>query len=275
VKAGWEVKALGEFAKTGSGGTPTKGKSEFYHGGTIPWLMSGEVANSNIVKATKFITEQGLAGSSAKIFPENSVLIAMYGATAGQVGILRFEASTNQAVCAVLPCEHHVPEFLYYYLLGTKSVLVSQAVGNAQPNISQAKIKALQIPLPPLDEQKRIVAVLDAAFEGLSRARTHVETNLQNARELFQSEAEHMFSSGLKRWPKLELVDATDIITCGVAKRPDYHATGVPFLSAKNVKKGHIVWGDYKFVSQADHEILTKYNKPRRGDVLYTRVGNF
>lgn len=111
----------------------------------------------------------------------------MYGATAGEVGVLRFEAATNQAVCAIMPGSEHLPEYIYYYLIHAKRSLVAQAVGNAQPNISQAKIKALKIPLPPLDEQKRIVAVLDAAFEGLTRARTHVETNLQNAQELFES----------------------------------------------------------------------------------------
>ena len=187
MKAGWEVKLISEFAQTGAGGTPTKGTSEYYDGGTIPWLLSGEVANANITEATKFITDKGLAASSAKLFPKGSVLVAMYGATAGEVGILRFEASTNQAVCAIKPNKDYVTEYLYYYLLKAKALLASQATGGAQPNISQAKIKALAIPLPRLAEQKRIVSILDEAFEGLDRARENAEANLKSARELFES----------------------------------------------------------------------------------------
>ena len=115
MKAGWQKKPLGVVCKTGSGGTPLKSKKEFYENGTIPWLMSGEVSQGEIHHATRFITSKGLENSSARIFPVNTVLIAMYGATAGQVGILKFEASTNQAVCGVLPNDQFLPEFLYYF----------------------------------------------------------------------------------------------------------------------------------------------------------------
>jgi type I restriction enzyme S subunit len=81
----------------------------------------------------------------------------MYGATAGEVGILRFQAATNQAVCAVLPSDNFVPEFLYYFLLAQQKTLIATATGNAQPNISQAKIRAIRIPMIPQDEQLRIV----------------------------------------------------------------------------------------------------------------------
>lgn len=195
MKARWEVKPLGEIAKTTAGGTPKKSNKTFYEGGTIPWLVSGEVANPNITESKNFITKAGLAGSSAKIYPKNSVLIAMYGATAGEVGILRFQACSNQAVCAVLPNPNYLPEYLYYCLLNLQSNLAGQAIGNAQPNISQAKIKALEIPIPPLKEQKRIVAVLDAAFDGLTRAKENAEANLQNARELFEAGLVSVFSA--------------------------------------------------------------------------------
>jgi type I restriction enzyme S subunit len=207
VKAGWEFKPIESFAKTGAGGTPAKSSKSFYEGGKIPWLLSGEVANQNITESRNFITEEGLKGSSAKLFPANSVLVAMYGATAGEVGILRFEAATNQAVCAVLPSNQYVPEYLYFYLLLAKASLVAQAVGNAQPNISQAKIKSLPIPLPPLEEQQRIVAVLDEAFEGLARARAHAEANLQNARELFAG-AIHSEFAKVDSVPKRKIGDA-------------------------------------------------------------------
>src|SRR5664279_2119985 len=99
--------------------------------------------------------ENGLKNSAAKMFPKDTVLVAMYGATAGQVGLLRFEAATNQAVCGILPNKQFIPEFLFYLILSRKDELVAQASGNAQPNISQIKIKNTEIPIPPLTEQQR------------------------------------------------------------------------------------------------------------------------
>jgi len=238
VKEGWEAQSIASFAKTGAGGTPKKSTKAFYEGGNIPWLLSGEVANANIVEAKNSITPEGLKGSSAKLFPANSVLVAMYGATAGQVGILRFEAATNQAVCAILPSDQHIPEYLYYYLLHAKPSLVAQAVGNAQPNISQAKIKSLEIPLPPLEEQQRIVAVLDEAFEGLARARAHTEANLQNARELFERQLGEYFSDTPKEWLSRKLKQITSKIGSGATPRGGagaYKNEGISLIRSLNV----------------------------------------
>ena len=108
----WELKKLGDICKTGAGGTPLKARKEYYLGGIIPWLKSGEVKQGEIYKSINFITSKGLVNSSAKLFPPDTVLVAMYGATAGQVGILRFEASTNQAICGIYPNRQTVPEFI-------------------------------------------------------------------------------------------------------------------------------------------------------------------
>ena len=120
MKAGWEIKKLGEVCRTGSGATPLKSRKDFYEGGNIPWLLSGEVSQGEISTASNFITEKALKETAAKLFPKNTVLIAMYGATAGQVGILRFEATTNQAVCGILPNDRFLPEFLFYLFLSKK-----------------------------------------------------------------------------------------------------------------------------------------------------------
>jgi type I restriction enzyme, S subunit len=187
MKKGWQTKRLGEVCKTGSGGTPLKNNKEYYEGGTIPWLMSGEVSQGEVREATRFITQKGLENSAAKMFPKDTVLVAMYGATAGQVGILRFEAATNQAVCGILPNKQFVPEFLFYFLLSKKDELEAQATGNAQPNISQIKIKNTNVPILPLPEQQRIAGILDEAFDGIATAKANAERNLQNARALLDS----------------------------------------------------------------------------------------
>jgi len=218
LTVGWEIKTIGEVCKTGAGGTPLKSKKEYYDGGQIPWLLSGEVAQGEIFKSENFITQAGLENSSAKIFPVNTVLVAMYGATAGQVGILRFEAATNQAVCGILPNEKFVPEFIYYVLLSKKAELISKAVGNAQPNISQIKIKNTKIPIPPLPEQKRIVAILDEAFEGIDRAIANTEKNLANSRELFESYLNAIFTQKGEEWEKKTLQEISIKFSRGKSK---------------------------------------------------------
>lgn len=148
---------MGEVCDTTSGGTPLKSKNEYYENGTIPWLKSGEVDQGLIYKSEEMITEKGLKNSSAKMFPKDTVLVAMYGATAGKVGLLKFEASTNQAICGILPNDKFIPEFLYFYLRSQTQKMVSLSSGGAQPNISQNIIRKLKIPILPKDVQSRII----------------------------------------------------------------------------------------------------------------------
>ncbi|EKP0293795.1 restriction endonuclease subunit S [Aeromonas veronii] len=211
MKTGWRMVRLGELCKTSSGGTPLKSKKEYYEGGSIPWLLSGEVAQGEIIQATNFITQKGLENSSAKLFPPNTVLVAMYGATAGQVGVLRIEASTNQAVCGIYPNEYFVPEFLFYLLLSRKDELIAKAAGNAQPNISQQKIRDTLVPIVPLPDQQRIVDILDEAFEAIAVARANAEQNRQNARALFESYLQSVFSQRGDGWINKPLSELCDI----------------------------------------------------------------
>lgn len=176
-----QIVRLGDVCETTSGGTPLKSKSEYYEGGTIPWLKSGEVAQGRVYHTEEKITALGLKESSAKLFPVDTVLVAMYGATAGEVGLLKIAATTNQAVCGILPNERFVPEFLFYALRSLKEDMKLLAGGGAQPNISQQIVRDLEIPLPPLEEQRRIVAeiegyqqVIDGARQILAAYKTRV-----------------------------------------------------------------------------------------------------
>ena len=161
MKEGWEYKKLGEVCETSSGGTPSKNNKEYYEDGNIPWLRSGEVAQGLIYKSELFITEKGLNNSSAKLFPIDTIVLAMYGATVGQVGLLKKEMATNQAICGIFPNKRFIPMFLLYSLRAKKPFFMKDAVGGAQPNISQNLIKNTFIPVPPLSEQQRIVEELD------------------------------------------------------------------------------------------------------------------
>lgn len=155
---------IGEFCQTGSGGTPSRSQASRYFGGPIPWVKSGELRESIITETEETISEEGLRESAAKLLPVNTLLVALYGATVGRIGILGIEAATNQAVCHIIPDSSRANrQYLYYALQSKVPVWLSQRVGGGQPNISQGIIKETRIPLPPLSEQKRIADILDKA----------------------------------------------------------------------------------------------------------------
>ena len=169
----WVECSLGEIAEWGSGGTPNRGIPSYYNG-TIPWLKTGDLNDGLITEVKEYITELGLKNSSAKIFPKNSVVIAMYGATIGKTGILNFASSTNQA-CAVAVPFFNMNKFIYLFLKSEKENFIEKGKGGAQPNISQAVIKSHKINLPPLPEQNRIVEKLDNMFNQLEIIKTSME----------------------------------------------------------------------------------------------------
>jgi type I restriction enzyme S subunit len=143
VPEGWEVVKMKKLANTGSGGTPLSTKKEFYENGNIPWINSGEVNEPFIVKANKFITKDGLNNSSAKLFERGTILMAMYGATAGKVSLIDIEASTNQAICGIMPFDEIYKFYIKFGLEDLYKYLISLSTGSARDNLSQDKIKEL------------------------------------------------------------------------------------------------------------------------------------
>ncbi len=158
--SGWAYFYIKDLFDTTSGGTPIKGHPEYYDG-DIPWVRSGELNSLYLYDSELRITEAGLKNSSAKYFPVDTVVIAMYGATIGKTSIFKRSMTTNQAICGIFPIDGILPEYIYYFLQNKKRDYCSIAFGSGQPNISQEKIKNTIFPLPPLAEQKRIVAKLE------------------------------------------------------------------------------------------------------------------
>ena len=157
----WEWCRLGFIGDWGAGSTPKRGESKYYNNGTIPWLKTGDLNNGYINEVPEFITELALKETSVRLNPIGSVLIAMYGATIGKVGILNIEATTNQACCACLPFNGIYNKFLFYYLMSQNKNFNKMGEGGAQPNISRTKIINYLFPIPPLKEQKRIVEKIE------------------------------------------------------------------------------------------------------------------
>jgi type I restriction enzyme S subunit len=162
----WHVAKISDFAKTTSGGTPSRKNPEYYTG-QIPWIKSGDLNDGNVSQATEFITEEALKNSSAKLFPAGTLMIALYGATIGKLGILTIDAATNQAVCGIFVPEEVETKYLFYFLLHHRRELVKKGAGGAQPNISQGIVRDIKVPLPPLPEQRRIVARIEELFSRL------------------------------------------------------------------------------------------------------------
>ena len=161
----WKWLYLSNVGRWKSGGTPDRSKHEYYDNGNIPWLKTGDLNDGFIDSVEECITQLGLDNSSAHINPIGSVLIAMYGATIGKLGILNIPCATNQACCACVTEDKIIfNKFLFFYLLSQRRHLVALGAGSGQPNISKTKIINYPIPLPPLEEQKRIVAKVEELF---------------------------------------------------------------------------------------------------------------
>jgi|UniRef100_UPI003FF09158 type I restriction enzyme S subunit len=159
IPESWEWVRLGSIGDWGSGATPSRTTPEYYNG-NIPWLKTGDLNDGYITHIPETITERALLETSVRLNPIGSVLIAMYGATIGKLGILQTPATTNQACCACIPFTGIYNEFLFYFLMSQKLAFIKRGEGGAQPNISKEKIVATLMPLPPKAEQKRIVEKL-------------------------------------------------------------------------------------------------------------------
>lgn len=206
----WPLIAISDFCQTGSGTTPSRKKSEYFNG-DIPWVKSGELRETNIIKTEEHVSQIALKETSLKIAPKGAILVAMYGATVGRVGRLSIDACTNQAICHVVPDGNKAcPNYVYYAIRSKTKDLIRLGVGGAQPNISQQKIKSFKIPLPPLDEQKRIAAILDLA-DALRRLRQRAIDRLNT---LGQSIFHEMFGDPItnsKGWPEVRFSEACEI----------------------------------------------------------------
>ena len=164
---GWCETLLGNIGTWQSGATPSRLRKEYY-GGSIPWLKTGDLNDGIVQFIPECITERALEETSVKLNPAGSILIAMYGATIGRIGILSKPATTNQACCA---CVDYLPEkkFLFYFLLANRENFIAMGGGGAQPNISKEKNIHTHIPLPPQQEQHRIIAKIEELFTQLDK----------------------------------------------------------------------------------------------------------
>lgn len=190
---GWEVKKLGDIAEISSGGTPSRNKKEYWENGTIPWVKIKDIKEKFISTTEEFITEDGLKNSSAKLFKKGTLLYSIF-ATLGEVAILDIDATTNQAITGINIKENNINSlYLMYFLRSIKDEICSKGRGVAQNNLNLTILKQIKIPLPPLQEQERIVGILDESFAKIDESIKILEQDLLNLDELMQSTLQKAF----------------------------------------------------------------------------------
>lgn len=183
----WHYDKLGHLFKTTSGGTPSRSNKKYYTG-TIPWLKSGELNDDkHIEDSEEHITQEAIDNSSAKKFPPNTVMIALYGATTGKLGILKKESTTNQAICGIFPQEGYITEFVFYFLLFKRAALISQGKGGAQPNISQGIVKDTDFPKADEKTQREVINFVESQLSIIDKISDVVDASLVKTEKLRKS----------------------------------------------------------------------------------------
>lgn len=210
----WCWTTLDNAAKWGSGGTPTRKNSKYYLG-NIPWVKTGELDNNYVYETEEHISEEAIKNSSAKKYPINTVMIAMYGATIGKVGVMGVEAATNQA-CANGVCNINVYyKYLFYYAISQKEEFIKKGKGGAQLNISQEVIKKHEFPLAPLSEQHRIVERIESLFSKLDEAKDKAQEVIDSFETRKSAILHKAFSSELTaKWRKENGIEMDEYPKC-------------------------------------------------------------
>ena len=271
TSVGVPLRKLGEIAETTSGGTPDRNNSSYY-GGQTPWLKSGELTDGLVTKIEETLSDEGLANSNAKVIPKGTLLIALYGATVGKTGILGVAAATNQAVCAVTPKTNEVKTpFLYWFLRHKREDFLQSSFGGAQPNISQRILRETFVPLPsqavqdsiskflsaveqrmrgsrmelpellpPLAEQRRVVARIEALAAQIHEARTLRHQAAEEAAILIPSGMAGIFKKLGEKYPTYKLETLCDVVRGGSprpAGSPLYYGGDIPFMKVGDLTK--------------------------------------
>jgi len=198
----WSSRKLPEVAHLSSGGTPSRSRSDYFGPGH-PWVKIGDLTEGKVVITEEWITDAGLANSSAELLPAGTVLLAMYGASIGRTGILGVEAATNQAICAMRPRSNEInAEYLLLVLQASKETFVTAGYGGAQPNISQRYLKGVRVPVPPLEEQEEIVRRVADMASGIATLERAVAQSKAQSGRLRRGVLSHAVSGALHREAK-------------------------------------------------------------------------
>lgn len=289
VPNGWKLSTIEEIANVSSGGTPSR-KNDTYWNGNIPWITTAEVQFKVIKDTSEKITEEGLANSSAKLFPVNTILMAMYGQgkTRGKVAKLGIEASTNQACAAIVLHPDYEVDYYYQFLVSQYENIREMANSGGQENLSGGIVKSIQVPVPPLPEQKKIAQILCTWDKAITTAEQLLANSQQQKKALmqqlltgkkrlldqngvrFSGEWKHGHLSDLGKITKGKALSSKDLLNgdypviAGGKSSPynhrDFTHENVITVSASGAYAGYVAYHPYKLWASDCSVVIDKAN---------------
>ncbi len=254
---GWNIKKMPEVVKWGSGGTPKATVKEYYENGTIPWLVIGDLNDNIVMESASKITEAGLNNSSAKMIPKDTLLVAMYGSI-GKLGITGIECCTNQAIAYAKELKGVTTKYMYYYMMMLKPELISKGKGGTQKNISQTVLNSLDVIVPPLEEQERIVFKIEELFSEID-AGAETLYMVENQLEAYR-QAVYINAFSEMEGFELPITDFFDI-SAGLTKNPQRKGMSIkmPYLRVANVYYNRLDLSEIKEIGVLEQEIEEKH----------------
>ncbi len=279
MKAGWQTKKLGEVCEVIGGGTPSKDKAHSaFYSGDIRWATVRDM-KSDLILDTEFkITTEAVRASSTNVIAKGNVVIATRVGL-GKVCLIEHDTAINQDLRGIVPkdTESLAVPYLFWWLKSVAHLIVKEGTGATVQGVKLPFIKSLEIPIPSLSEQQRIVAILDEAFAGIATATANAELNLANARELFESELQAVFTNKQEDWLEKTLGDLCCLITKGSSPKWQgisyVDKPGILFVTSENVGEHHLIMMNKPKYVEEKFNIKDKKSILRKGDVLTNIVG--
>lgn len=265
----WPVAAVGDVCDVVGGGTPSKSRADFY-GGSIPWASIRDM-RGDWIESTEFgITDEAVASSATNVIPAGNVIIATRVGL-GKVARLRRDTAINQDIRAVVPRDDTKldKQFLFHWFKSISHIIEAEGKGATVKGVTLPFVKSLQLPLPSMSEQHRIVALLDEAFAGIATAKTNAEKNLRNAREIFEGQLQSVFGQCGSKWVVTTIGEVIRFIDYR-GKTPIKTEAGLRLITAKNVKMGFVQREPEEFVAPDSYDAWMTRGIPLKGDVLFT-----
>ena len=269
MKAGWHTKQLGDICRLIGGGTPSKGKMEYY-AGNIPWATVRDMRSEVITETECKITKEAVKSSATNVIPMGNIVIATRVGL-GKVCLLGQDTAINQDLRGIVPIDPKIlsVRFLFWWLISITDSIVAEGTGATVQGVKLPFVRSLQAPVPPLPEQRRIVGILDEAFEGIATAKANAEKNLQNARAVFESHLNAVFTQRGEGWVERTIGEHIRFIDYR-GKTPAKTERGLRLITAKNVKMGYLQESPMEFVAPNSYDRWMTRGIPRQGDVLFT-----
>lgn len=272
MKTGWESKPVGEVCSIVGGGTPSRSNPAYY-GGKIPWATIRDM-KADWIENTEFsITAAAVKSSATNVLPAGTVIVASRVGL-GKVCRIRRDTAINQDLRGFMPksAKQLDPQYLFLWFKSVADQIVAAGTGATVQGVTLPFLRSLQIPLPPLPEQRRVVAVLDEALAAIATATVNAEKNLANAGELFDAYLDLQMNQHWRRDRIVRLADACDVRD-GTHDSPKYVEVGIPFVTQKNIRAEGLSFDKCRSISSEDHEKFYKRSNVEMGDIIISMIG--